>query len=62
MGAMDHGYNKGDMLIVDVGTFSVVVEYLGYSEIDYDNFIGEGEDGCVSDAWKWNEIKGRRES
>lgn len=56
MNSVNHGYKKGDKLLCNVDGNIFCVTYLGFSELNYDNFIGENEDGDVDDSWKWNEI------
>lgn len=56
MDSVNHGYKKGDKLLCNVDGNMFYVTYLGFSELNYNHFIGETEDGYVDDAWKWNEV------
>ena len=50
-------YNRGDRLLVrsEYGTCTTI-RYLNYSERDSDYFIGEYEDGDITDEWRFDEI------
>ena len=51
-------YEKGDKIIYDCGSWTIMVKFLGYSQLDSDCFIGEDETGDVSDDWLLSEIVG----
>lgn len=56
MESVSHGYKKGDKILYNANGFAFYVTYLGFSELNYDCFIGETEDGYIDDSWKWDEI------
>lgn len=48
----DRGWKKGDIVITHDPSYRMQrVKYLADSELDYDCFIGEDEDGNISDDW-----------
>ena len=61
MDSINHGFKKGNKLLCNVDGNIFYVTYLGYSELDYDCFIGETEDGFVDDTWRWDEVVRRIE-
>lgn len=57
------GWKKGDTVVSDSGAYlyGARVKYLADSELDYDCFIGEDENGDVSDDWVIDEFELERE-
>lgn len=56
MDSVNHGFKRGDRLLYGSDGFFWKVVYLGFSELNYDCFIGESEDGYVDDTWRFDEI------
>ena len=53
----DRGWKKGDVVITRDPSYRLQrVTYLADSELDYDCFIGEDENGDVSDDWLINDF------